>query len=117
MNTVEKVKDAVSTIKAMAAAGSSRDDVMMWLFTEGFKPSQMNGLIKQALVKFGRSGSGWRQATSSYFAELDGSEPSYNDWAALMRNEGDNLLSDNNIAAYTNHFKLWVTIKNNEVMS
>jgi len=102
--------EAVSAIKSMAAEGKTRDDVMMMLFRSGVKPSKMNGYIKEATVVFGRTGSGWRQATAKYFAEAD--TPSYEDWKVIMHNDGDVLLSENNQSAYTNHFKLWVAIKN-----
>jgi len=102
--------EAVSAIKSMAAEGKTRDDVMMWMFQNGIKPSKMNGYIKEATVTFGRTGSGWRQATAKYFAEAE--TPNYDDWIIVMVNDGDELLSVNNQAAYTNHFKLWVAIKN-----
>ena len=106
--------EAVSTIKTMAAEGKTRDDVMMYLFQSGVKPSKMNGYIKEATVTFGRTGSGWRQATAKYFSECE--EPNYDDWKIIMHNHGDVLLSENNQSAYTNHFKLWVSIKTGEAM-
>lgn len=113
--------EAVSTIKTMAAEGKTRDDVMMYLFQSGVKPSKMNGYIKEATVTFGRTGSGWRQATAKYFAESHQNEEgefevNYDEWKVIMHNDGDVLLSENNQSAYTNHFKLWVSIKNGEVM-
>jgi len=107
--------EVISTIKTMAAEGKTRDDVFMFMFTNGIKPSKMNGYVKEACVTFGRTGSGWRQETAKYFSET-GSDWNYDDWKVRMVNDGDNLLSDNNIAAYTNHFKLWVSIKNGETM-
>jgi len=109
-----KKQEVISTIKTMAAEGKTRDDVMMYMFQNGVKPSKMNGHIKEATVTFGRTGSGWRQATAKYFAET--SEPNYDDWKVIMQNDGDALLSENNQAAYTNHFKLWVSIHAGEAM-
>ena len=106
--------EVIATIKTMASEGKTRDDVMLYMFGQGIMPSKMTGLIKSAVVTFGRTGSGWRQATAKYFAEA--SEPNYDAWKEVMHNDGDVLLSENNQAAYTNHFKLWVSIKNGEVM-
>ena len=102
--------EAVSAIKSMAAEGKTRDDVMMFLFQNGVKPSKMNGYIKEATVTFGRTGSGWRQATAVYFRDAE--TPNYDAWKVIMHNDGDALLSENNQSAYTNHFKLWLAIKN-----
>jgi hypothetical protein len=107
--------EVIADIKVMASEGKTRDDVMMFMFHDGVKPSKMNGYIKEAMVTFGRVGSGWRQATAKYFSEVD-ADWNYNDWKAIMHNDGDVLLSENNQAAYTNHFKLWVSIKNGEVL-
>ena len=106
--------EVIASIKEMASEGKTRDDVMLYMFGEGIMPSKMTGLIKAACVTFGRTGSGWRQATAKYFAETD--TPTYDDWKDVMHNDGDLLLSENNQAAYTNHFKLWVSILNREVM-
>jgi hypothetical protein len=113
MATIAKT-EVIATIKTMAAEGKTRDDVMMYMFQNGVKPSKMNGHIKEACVQFGRTGTGWRQATAKYFASTD--TPTYDDWKVIMHNEGDVLLSENNQAAYTNHFKLWVSIKAGEEM-
>jgi len=102
-------QEVISTIKTMAAEGKTRDDVMMYMFQNGVKPSKMNGHIKEATVTFGRTGSGWRQATAKYFIEAE--SPNYDAWKAIMHNDGDALLSENNQSAYTNHFKLWLAIK------